>query len=144
MSFITIYMTSQTSLTSLGNKLVIAGALVQHAIYCTGSHNALGACGPRALYCSNAIYGMLHSGWAITNTEYDLVCLEASYSYTLIEQLYITLHRHTHKHTTACIPRCEVYNYSVVFVVLSYDASVCLHSEVYTLMCVCVCVCVCV
>ncbi len=31
MSFITIYMTSQTSLTSLGNKLVIAGALVQHA-----------------------------------------------------------------------------------------------------------------
>ncbi len=29
-------MCSQTSLTSLGNKLVIAGALVQHAIYCTG------------------------------------------------------------------------------------------------------------
>ncbi len=27
----TIYMTSQTSLTSLGNKLVITGALVQHA-----------------------------------------------------------------------------------------------------------------
>ncbi len=51
MSFITIYMTSQTSLTSLGNKLVIAGALVQHAIHCTG-YNALGACGPRALYCS--------------------------------------------------------------------------------------------
>ncbi len=65
-------------------------------------------------------------------------------SYTLIEQLYITLHRHTHKHTTACIPRCEAYNYSVVFVVLSYDSSVCLHSEVYTLMCECVCVCVCV
>ena len=50
MSFITIYMTSQTSLTSLGNKLVIAGALLE------------------GIMSSSAIYGMLHSGWAISNT----------------------------------------------------------------------------
>ena len=35
-------LTNQKSLTSLGNKLVIAGALVQHAKYALEKHNALG------------------------------------------------------------------------------------------------------
>ncbi len=38
---------------TLGNKLVIAGALVA---------------GPEGIMSSSAIYGMLHDGWAITNT----------------------------------------------------------------------------
>ncbi len=56
----------------MGNKLVIAGALVQHSKYCTGLRNDLGPCGPRSLRCSSAIFGMLHSCWAITNTYLQL------------------------------------------------------------------------
>ena len=52
MSFITILgenLSNQKSLTSLGNKLVIAGALVQHAKYCTGYNGRGPAAGPEGI-----------------------------------------------------------------------------------------------
>ena len=51
MCFITIYMIDQSDeFNVIGNKLVIVGALVR----------------PSGIMSSSAIYGMLHSGWAIT------------------------------------------------------------------------------
>ncbi len=63
------HMTSQKSLTSLGNRLVIAGALVQHAIYCTGWNNTRGHY--VALVLGNNKYIKVHNYYACGNTYHN-------------------------------------------------------------------------